>query len=74
MENMMKTELLEAMKKEGLTPEREEALVADGNMHRYQIDGDRPDTKNGIYQIIPEENKAWFMTFRERKMHIVVLI
>jgi len=67
----MKDKLFEAMKKEGLAPKRREALVADGDMHRYQIDGDRPNIKNGAYQVIPEENMAWFMTFREQKKHIV---
>ncbi len=67
--------LLEAMRNQGLAPSPGQSLEADGNLHRYHIDGDKPRTKNGAYQIFLDEHPAaWFKSWRDPdRVHTVSL-
>ena len=58
--------LLEAMREQGLAPSPGQDLISDGNLHRYHVDGDKPRTKNGAYQIFLDDHPAaWFKSWRD---------
>ncbi len=44
------SEILDAMARDGIAP-ADGALVADGRLHRYRVEGDKPGTRNGWYVI-----------------------
>ena len=58
--------LLDAMREHGLAPSPGQDLFPDGLLHRYHIDGDKPRTKNGAYQIFLDDHPAaWFKSWRD---------
>ena len=49
-------EFIEAMRESGITPDCE--IVADGQMHRFHVVGDRPRTLNGWYVLFDDSVNA----------------
>ena len=61
-------QVLEHMRKEGAYPSGNVSLNADGELHRYTIEGDSLNTKNGAYRIHTDGVPAWY--FRDWKRGI----
>lgn len=49
------------MKELGIPPAPAETLTADGQLHRYHVDGDKHGTKNGAYKIHTDGVPAWYI-------------
>ena len=48
----------------------EDAIVADGAIHAFHVDGDRRGTKNGRYQLHADGHPAgWFGTHKQALWH-----
>ena len=49
------------MRQLGITPKGNIALKADGELHRYTVEGDSVSTKNGAYRIHTDGVPAWYL-------------
>lgn len=47
------TQFIEAMREAGIDPDCE--IIADGKIHRFHVEGDRPRTENGWYVLYADE-------------------
>lgn len=54
-------QVLEHMRQLGIYPQDTASLKADGELHRYAVEGDSPSTKNGAYRIHPDGVPAWYL-------------
>lgn len=54
-------QVLAHMKELGIPPAPAETLTADGQLHRYHVDGDKHGTKNGAYKIHTDGVPAWYI-------------
>ena len=48
--------LIDEMESYGLAPA--DGVIADGNLHRFRVDGDKPGSKNGWYRIYADDHPA----------------
>lgn len=63
--------MLAAMREAELAPAEGATLVADGDMHRYRVEGDKPGSKNGWYVLHGERNPVGvFGSWRIGAKHI----
>lgn len=65
------TKFLDAMREAGCAPS-DGAVTADDKLHRYRIDGDKPKTDNGAYQLRIEDDGfavGWFKNWRDGTTH-----
>ena len=49
------------MRQLGISPHGNITLIADGNLHPYTVEGDKPSTKNGRYRIHTDGVPAWYL-------------
>lgn len=54
-------QVLASMSELGVTPASYESLQLDGELHRYDIDGDKRGSKNGVYSIHTDNIPAGFI-------------
>ena len=61
--------LLGAMETHGLAPP--DGVAADGELHRFRVDGDKPGSKSGWYRVFPDDHPtAVFGTWRTGERHV----
>lgn len=49
------------MRQLGISPRGNISLIADGELHSYTVEGDKPSTKNGRYRIHTDGVPAWYL-------------
>ena len=54
-------QVLTFMQSLGIAPARDEFIILDGQIHRYQVEGDRRGKRNGAYCIYPDGVPAGFV-------------
>ena len=66
------SEFLDAMRAAGVGPSDPNQIKDDDVVNRYHVDGDKPKTKNGVYQLKADADGfavGWFMSHREGDVH-----
>ncbi len=60
-EETIKAQVLADMSRLGIAPHNPNEIIADGELHRYTIEGDNINTKNGAYRIHTDGRPAWYL-------------
>jgi putative DNA primase/helicase len=66
------SEFLDAMRAAGVGPSDPTAIKDDDKVNRYHVEGDKPKTQNGVYQLKCDSDGfavGWFMSHREGDVH-----
>lgn len=65
------SEFIDAMRKAGVGPHDIGEIQADDVLRRYQVEGDRPRTKNGSYRLADDDGFGYgfFQSFKEGEVH-----
>ena len=66
------SQFLDAMREAGCAPVSGVEIIADDVLRRFQVDGDKPKTENGAYQLrIDPDGFAvgWFKTWKDGITH-----
>ena len=58
------------MRQLGISPRGNISLVADGELHSYTVEGDKPSTKNGRYRIHTDGVPAWYLKDWKRNIDV----
>src|SRR6476620_10328869 len=68
-EPVNQTTMEQAMHAVGLTPFKDAGLVADGRVHRYRVEGDKPGSKNGWYVLHDAPHAGAFGSWKTGETH-----
>jgi putative DNA primase/helicase len=66
------SEFVDAMRAAGVGPSNPATITDDDKVSRYHVDGDKPKTQNGVYQLKSDAegfSVGWFMSHREGDVH-----
>ena len=58
------------MRRLGISPHGNISLKADGELHRYTVEGDSTSTKNGAYRIHTDGVPAWYLCDWKREIDV----
>lgn len=58
------------MRRLGISPQGNISLKADGELHRYTVEGDSTSTKNGAYRIHTDGVPAWYLGDWKRNIDV----
>ena len=58
------------MRRLGISPHGNISLKADGELHRYCVEGDSPGSKNGAYRIHTDGVPAWYLCDWKREIDV----
>ena len=58
------------MRRLGISPHGNISLKADGELHRYCVEGDSPGSKNGAYRIHTDGVPAWYLCDWKRNIDV----
>ena len=58
------------MRQLGISPHGNISLIADGELHRYTVEGDSTSTKNGAYRIHTDGVPAWYLCDWKRNIDV----
>lgn len=67
----MLDDFIKAMHDAGIGPAHPDSIVADDTIHRYEVDGDRRGTKNGVYRLAADGDFGYgfFMSHKLGEVH-----
>ena len=67
-EELIIEQVLAHMNRLGISPCEDASLIADGELHRYAVIGDKSGTRNGAYRIHTDGMPAWYLCDWKREI------